>query len=98
MTPDVFFEHLWQLGTPFAMLGIAVWYFNKQNVALSALLVKKEDEKNQLIETHQKKIDDLNRELRTFMENNINKAYEAINNNTVAFNALKEVLVRNNHG
>lgn len=75
---------LLEKGLPFAMLGIAILYFRD--------LVKSKDG---TIDKLLSEKDALHKELRAVLENSLNKSNDAINNNTVAFNALREAFLKN---
>lgn len=82
---DEIWTHLWQLGTPFGMLGIAVVYFWKVNKALQDVIVKKDNT-----------IENLNKELREFMQKTTETLHTTIHNNTTALNYLKDAWVNRN--
>lgn len=80
---DDIISKLWEMGASVAMLGLAVVYFYRKDIAKDALIAAKDKEK-----------DELHRELRVSLENSLNKSNDAISNNTLALTALRETLKR----
>lgn len=68
-------------GLPFGMLLAAILYFRQLN-----------DKKDIVIAGLYKEKDDLQKELRDIIERFSDKSHEAINNNTIALTAFKELL------
>lgn len=72
---------LWDKGLPLGMLAVAIIYFYR--------LVCRKDER---IEQLMREKDELHRENRDILQSNLTKTYEALNNNTIALNTLREVI------